>query len=568
MIALLLSLLLLLLPRSVYAINDPTGVPNNKYGIHIADFNDIPDLPALINSTNGDWGYVTLVSTDNDRDHGRWQTMFDQMRRLHLIPIVRIATHVEQDYWTKPKNDSFDSIISFFQSLNWPIQNRYIVLYNEPNHAKEWGNTIDPEGYADTFVEFATKLKAASDDYFILPAGLDDSSGTDALSLDAFAFLTRMIHEKPEILTLIDGWTSHSYPNPAFSGSPYATGRRTLRSYSAELALLQSLGLNRTLPVFITETGWADNQGKNPSYHLLSPETVGNNLVIAAQNVWSDPKIAAVTPFVFNYQDVPFDIFSWKQLGNSGYYAQYNAYQSITKVKGEPIQREEYVLSESLLPPTLVAGSTYTLSTEMINKGQGILNPSDGYLVTFDDGNKGFTVLSDPMPILEPEEKGTFTIHLKTPTQPGTYRVKLFIAHHARQIPVQTRDITVVPPPSIQLSLQLGWRRTNDASDVTVIVYEGNTIIHKFSGLSLADGKVSGEGLTDIVPGKQYRIVAIVPYYLPRQTIVPLGSQVTDVRMKRLLPFDLNRDGALTIADIIALFRNPPKDIIHLFISP
>jgi hypothetical protein len=568
MIALLLSLLLLFLPRPVFAINNPTDVPNNKYGIHIADFNDIPDLPALVNSSNGDWGYVTLVSTDNDRDHGRWQTMFDQMRRLHLIPIVRIATHVEQDYWAKPKNDSFDSIISFFQSLNWPVQNRYIVLYNEPNHAKEWGNAVDPEGYADTFVEFAKKLKAASDDYFVLPAGLDVSSRTDAMSLDAFVFLTRMIHEKPEILTLMDGWTSHSYPNPAFSGSPYATGRGTLRSYVAELALLQNLGLSKTLPVFITETGWTHNQGKNPSYNLLSPQTIGNNLVIAAQNVWSDPKIVAVTPFVFNYQDVPFDIFSWKKLGTSDYYAQYGAYQSIAKVKGEPIQKEEYVLSESLLPPTLVANSTYTLTTKIVNKGQGILNPSDEYEVKFDDNKKGFTVFSDPLPILEPNEKGTFTIHLKTPIQSGTYRVQLYVTHYNRQIPIQTCDITVVPPPSIHLSLQLGWRRTNTASDVTVIVYDGNTVMHKFSGLPLINGEVTAEGLTDIVPGRKYRIVALVPYYLPRQTIIPLGAQVTDVHMKRLLPFDIDGDGTLTPGDVVALFKNPPKDMIHLFISP
>ena len=38
---------------------NPLAVPNNRYGIHIVDTNDIPQLPALVNSSGGDWGYVT-----------------------------------------------------------------------------------------------------------------------------------------------------------------------------------------------------------------------------------------------------------------------------------------------------------------------------------------------------------------------------------------------------------------------------------------------------------------------------------------------------------------------------
>ena len=52
--------------NQVKAVYDPLGVPNNRYGIHIADLNDISDVAPLVNSNGGDWGYVTLVASDND----------------------------------------------------------------------------------------------------------------------------------------------------------------------------------------------------------------------------------------------------------------------------------------------------------------------------------------------------------------------------------------------------------------------------------------------------------------------------------------------------------------------
>lgn len=567
MIPLILFLLFFLIPRPVSAVYDPLSVPNNTYGIHIADFNDIADVAPLVNSSGGDWGYITLVASDSDRDKGRWQSMFDQMRRLHLIPLVRLATHPASSGWVKPNPGTFDELVTLFHSLNWPTENRYIILYNEPNHANEWGGTLDPEGYANVSVELAKKFKQASPDFFMLPAGLDVSAASDGSSMDAAEYWRRMIAEKPDFLTIFDGWTSHSYPNPAFSGSPYASGRGTIQSFDWELSYLRSLGLSRDLPVFITETGWTHNQGK-VTRGLLSPEAVGANLQIAAGSVWVDKRIVAVTPFLFNYQDMPFDNFSWKRLGNQGFYSQYGDYQSITKIKGLPKQKEEYVLSESLLPETLVTDSSYTLSTNIINKGQGILDPNNGYEISLDDANKGFTLVSDPLPTLEPNERGKFVIHLKTPQESGTYRVTLILTHGNMTIPLQTRDILLVPPPSIRVAGQLGWRHTSDTQDVTVLIYDHDTLVHKFTGLSMANGSVNVSDLSNIVPGKHYRVVLLVPSYLPRQAILPLSSNQTIVRMKRLYPFDLDKDGKLTIFDIWTLLTKPPHNMLGLFLSP
>ncbi|TVM02901.1 MAG: hypothetical protein CV087_08010 [Candidatus Brocadia sp. WS118] len=564
---LVIVFLAILVVSPVSAFYDPASVPNNKFGMHIADFNDIADVATLVNSQGGDWGYITLVASDNDRDSGRWQRMFDQMRRLHLIPIVRLATRVQGDHWVKPDPGKFDEIVSFFLALRWPTENRYIVLYNEPNHAKEWGNEIDPEGYARIFADLSRKFKAASGDFFMLPAGLDVSAASDGQSLEAASYLRRMIAANPDVLSLMDGWSSHSYPNPGFSGSPQGAGRGTVRSYAWELSLLRELGLKKSLPVFITETGWVHSEGKVYQGGLLSSEQVGRNFQTAAATVWNDPQIVAVTPFVFNYQDVPFDTFSWKRMANvGGYYPQYDAYKSITKVGGTPKQKEAYKLSDILLPITLVAGSTYTLSAQVTNTGEGILTP-DGYELVFDGSEQGFSLLAEGLPALEPGEKGTLTIHLRAPTTEGIYRLELGFRRYGRVIPLQTQDIRVVPPPAITIHTSLGWRRTVDANDVTVLVYDETRLIHKFTGMALKDGSVTVDRVNNIVPGRTYRTVILVPYYLPRQVIGPLDIPKTEITMKRMIPIDFNQDGTFTLEDLSAMIQLKPNFIAALFVG-
>lgn len=552
MIIALLLFLVLIFPQKIFAIYNPLSLPNNRYGIHIVDTNDIAAIPPLVNSTGGDWGYVTMVLSDADRDAGRWQNIFNEMRRLRLIPIIRLATRVEGANWAKPQNDRADEVVSFLNSLNWPIENRYVVLFNEPNQPREWGGQVNPEEYADSFVRFATKLKQANEDFFILPAGLDASSVDDEAS-----FVSRMVAAKPEILTLMDGWTSHSYPNPAFSGSPYARGRGTLTTYDWELSLLRSLGLAKDLPVFITETGWEHSEGKIFNPARLSAAAVAANITVAAASVWTDQRIAAVTPFIFNYQDVPFDHFSWKKLGSGEFYDMYRSYQAIPKTKGEPRRRESYTLLSPLIPPALIADTSYTLSAAIRNDGQGILNPAEYSLNV--DGT---------VPTIEPEGKGTVTIRLTTPKQTGPFRLTVTLTRGGTEILLETRSVTIVPPPSVTVRTGLGWRTQNTTQNVTVLVYDKNTLIEKFTGLTMTAGQVTAAGVRNIIPGNSYRVVIVVPGYLPRQVIGVLTDKTTVVSAKRLLPLDFNVDGQFTAADIGALVRVAPWTAVRRFFGP
>jgi len=142
--ALLLLLFLVTAPHA-FAV-EPA---NNKFGMSLLQptQNDIEKTANLVNSQGGDWGYVTLVIQEDDRDRGKWQGLFDELRRHHLIPIVRIATKPEGENWRRPKPEEAGGWAQFLDSLNWVVKERYVVLFNEPNHAWEWGGEVNPEDY-------------------------------------------------------------------------------------------------------------------------------------------------------------------------------------------------------------------------------------------------------------------------------------------------------------------------------------------------------------------------------------------------------------------------------------
>ena len=123
--------------KTAKAIVDPHSSPNNKYGIHIVDTKDLEDAAKLVNSGGGDWGYVTVVIRADERNNQMWQQVFDKMRELHLIPLVRIASIQTNSHWEKLDIEDIQNWVDFLNSLNWVVENRYLIVGNEPNHAKE-----------------------------------------------------------------------------------------------------------------------------------------------------------------------------------------------------------------------------------------------------------------------------------------------------------------------------------------------------------------------------------------------------------------------------------------------
>ena len=399
----------------VLAENSPTNVPNNKFGIHITDEKDLPDAAALINSTGGDWGYVTLVITERERDHDRWQQVFDQMRRLRLIPIIRIATKATGDIWEAPNDAEINNWIAFLNSLNWVIENRYIVIANEPNHSYEWGGKIDPSAYATYLNKFAVKLHEASPDFFVLPAGLDASAKNTTLTMDSSIFLKRMLASEPKLFDNLDGWVSHSYPNPAFAGKETDIGRGTINTFAWELNYIKSLGVDKELPVFITETGWSNQK--------IDPSIISTKFEYAFKNVWNDPKIVAVTPFILNYPQAPFSEFSWKK-SDGNFYPLYSSIQAITKIAGEPVQKVSGQILGALAQPIILYGSDFAGAILAKNTGQSIWNTKD---VIVTGTTKDVVIKSYSFPNIEPMRLGLIIFKAVAPKTPGIYSRSIFL---------------------------------------------------------------------------------------------------------------------------------------------
>ena len=354
----------------IHAVVDPLAFPNNKFGLHILHESELEEAMQLVNSTGGEWGYITTVIRSDERNITRWQDVFDEMREKKLIPIVRIASKQAPNGWEKLDQNDIENWVYFLNSLNWVVQNRYVTIGNEPNHASEWGGEVNPEEYADYLYQISKSLKTASEDFFILPAGFDASAPDAKRYMSQSTFIEKMIRHNPNVFEYINGWASHSYPNPGFSGSVSDIGRGTIRTYEWEMKLLRSLGIEKHLPIFIKETGWAHNMNTNIK-GLISPEEVGDKLKFAFENVWIDPKIVAITPFILNYQESPFNIFSWKDKDGQLYDFYYKI-KEIEKQQGQPLQRTSGKIISVFLPDDLYNQELVSGFAVVENTGQKI----------------------------------------------------------------------------------------------------------------------------------------------------------------------------------------------------
>lgn len=430
--------------KDTLAFNDPLSVSNNMYGIGIINFSDLKDASYLVNSTNGDWGYITIVITKEQRNKNTWQNFFDEARRLHIIPIVRVATKFDGKNWEVPILEDIDSWVNFFNSLNWVIENRYVVIGNEPNHSNEWGGKVSPEEYALYLKTFSERLKNSSKDYFVLPAGLDQAAINSKITMDEKMYIQRMFKSIPNIFDYIDGLNSHSYPNPNFSGAETATGRKSTKGYEWELDLIKSFGVTKKLPVFVSETGWL----RTPK----NEEIITKKFKYAFTSVWSkDPQIVAVTPFILNYTEDPFFEFSWKKKDGS-FYEIYNEIRNIEKISGSPIQKIEGEIIINFLNP--IGSSNTSRKGYFIarNTGQNIWDNFNINIVNEDKDKIEVTGVNKFY--IEPFKSGPIIYTIKFPENINNYDFKLGLFVKDKRIGnIFSGSILSIEPPSEKNSI-------------------------------------------------------------------------------------------------------------------
>lgn len=329
------------------AFFDPLSRPNNFSGIHILFPSELQDAANLVNTKNGEWGYVTIPIQAGDKDLDKWQGFMDKAKELKLIPIIRLATeadHTNTSVWAKPTATDILDFANFLSSLNWPIENRYVIIFNEVNRFDEWGGEPpNPDEYAGLLRYAYDTFKERSPNFYIIMGGLDNAAPNDGVKfVDNYAYLDRMYAHDPDIFNKIDGFSSHSYPNPGFIAPPLHNKLEGITTYQFEYNLINSRS-NHKVPAFITETGWDSSK--------LGESLVAKYFQIAYSSFW-DPdkdKIVAITPFLLNSQGGgAFDIFSFVKNGHQTQY--YVQAQSMQKTKGEPlIESVEGIATQKIL---------------------------------------------------------------------------------------------------------------------------------------------------------------------------------------------------------------------------
>lgn len=266
-------------------------------GIHLLDPNELPQAMDLAQN-----GAVTVVLRSDDHNLKKWQQFFDTASSHNILPIIRLATTMEAGGWRRPTTRDLVHHVTFLNFLRWHRDSLPIVVFNEPNHAAEWGGAVDPQGYGEILDLSLDLFQHQRKAYIVAPAGLDAAAPNSIATMDSFTFLNQVFASRPDLADKIDAWVSHSYPNPGFVGSPLSSGKASIRGFEAELAYLARY-TGRSLPVYITETGWRSTPATTsrlPDYYTT-----------AVKQIWNSDRIVAITPFVFSANAGPFAEFSF-----------------------------------------------------------------------------------------------------------------------------------------------------------------------------------------------------------------------------------------------------------------
>lgn len=534
----------------VQAIVDPLAFPNNRFGVHIIAPTHDESSPAasLVNSSGGDWGYVTLLIEGRDKNRDKWQTFFDDLRRRHLIPLVRIATQPDPPAggWKKPSDGEEQVWAEFLDSLNWPTKNRYVIVYNEPNQGQEWAGNVDPFSYAQILDKTITALKNKSLDFFVLNAGFDASAPLKLPSyLDEWSFLKQMEKEVPGIFNKLDGWVSHSYPNPGFAGSPEALGKGSIRTWAWELQKLRELGVTKNLPVFITETGWKHAEGLDFDKSLPTAEIVGKYLQKAFQEAWNDARIVAVTPFLLDYQEFPFDHFSFKKINGSlqslqepAFYSHYDAILGMPKTSGRPDQEDKATLVEGEIYRSIVAGENYTIPLTFKNTGQSIWGDMGSVRLVAISGQTELGIDSvglSPNQKIEPGKEATFNIRLHAP-QSGIFKVNLQLYNDGQLFDQEPVKFTteVKSPVTLFVKASLPWKSDFSGEYLLSIASEVYNTIVKVN--------LNGQGQSEpievryLLPDYAFNFTLQKPFYKSKTIQAKVASGINNLDFGTLDP--------------------------------
>lgn len=502
----LLSFLMLIsislsLPFSLFAADNA----NNKFGIYITDMNEAQKASELVNSNGGEWGYVSFIINSNDRQVRKWQERMNLLNDKKLIPIVRIATYGNGDTWMKPVKDDAHDWAVFLSSLYWPTKKKIVVVYNEPNHGYEWGGSTNPAEYAHVLNETIDALKAADKDFVVLNAGFDASAPQEPPQyMDQVKFMEEMENAVPGIFSKLDGWSSHSYPNPGFSGSVKDTGRGSIQTYKWELELLRNkFHVSTSLPVYITETGWVSKNADYPRLKYDENQTA-QFMVDAYEKVWrADDQVQAVTPFMLVYKQPLFSHFSWLRADDTET-PTFSAVKALTKEKGQVEQIYRSAITSVSVPSQLQKGREVIGTIAFRNTGNAIWE--DGQAITLTATDPDGLIIRDNFHDFDAKRifpgqsfVYRFTVYrddlLRRTTVSFQMRKDLTVFGEKVSVPVKifqppTLTVAVVNPPSKGLkNISANFSNLRDSDDINDLTISPKGDVGTFTSYAFVPGE-------------------------------------------------------------------------------
>lgn len=287
-------------PTTRTAAAQADSVPNNIVGLNLARLQQERYIWAasdLVNANGGDWGYITVTWTieDRERDQADWhlQQFLDRCFEYHVQPIIRVSTRFDtrRRLWPRPEWDEPARWRAYFERGNWPTRRVWVIAGNEPNLAQEWGDEVDVEDYARYLAHFLDVFEG-SDRFKVVNAPLDISNGTELPRMqDAFEFIDGM-RAAGAIFERLPAWASNPYRVP--SGGDAL--RYTHRAYQAELE-----AIGRDLPVLITEAHAMETD---------DPEEIAAFYETAFGDWMADRRVVAATPLFWAPDTNHFWMFS------------------------------------------------------------------------------------------------------------------------------------------------------------------------------------------------------------------------------------------------------------------
>ncbi len=269
-------------------------------GVHILFPDELEQAAKVV----GKGGYIVIpIGPLAWQELDKWQQFMKKAKEMKIVPILRLTTLPQNNgTWQRPTLISAVDWANFLSLLDWPLKEKLVVIFNEPNHAQEWGDQISPQEYARVLKEYSVKLHTKDINFRVLPAAMDMAAIKTKDTWPAYLYWRKIWQQLPNFYQLVDGWNSHAYPNPAFSAKP-TTAANNIVSYRFELRWFEKFYHQKwEKPLFITETGWDQNK-LNQS--VICP------YLSKSWRMWSEEKnLQVVSWFLLNGSPGPFASFS------------------------------------------------------------------------------------------------------------------------------------------------------------------------------------------------------------------------------------------------------------------